>query len=318
MLPLLAREPLPRWADSRGGSGWWRAACESDLAWRKELQRLLPRGSGSLRLTRLGGVGPLPLGCGGVALAWVVGAGGVAFWLRGGGPHPSAIASASTGLGALAFGTVLVVFVATASSLLLGVSAALGMAALRSSAEEEARLRAAYRAASGLPPVFYGYLAAFYVSPAVGAWLPGIRGAGACSAGAALGCLLAPRVALVAERLVLDASRGMYERVLALGSPPRPPVVPLTLPLVWPLLWPLALRASARALGDSVVVAMVVSLARGAGPTSDTLAAAVLRLSLSSLSNPSASSGAIYGFALVLWGITGALSAVGTLPKRAS
>ncbi len=116
---------------------------------------------------------------------------------------------------------------------------------------------------SGIPTVVYGYFALLTVTPFLQAFLPGLQGFNALSAGIVMGIMITPMIASLSEDAIYSVPRSLRDGAYAIGATKREAVTAVVLPAALSGIVASVILAISRAVGET----MIVTLAAGANPT---------------------------------------------------
>jgi len=123
-------------------------------------------------------------------------------------------------------------------------------------------LKPALEVLAGVPSVVFGYFALLTVTPFLQAFVPGLQGFNALSAGIVLGISIIPLVASLSEDAIYSVPRSLRDGSYALGTTKRETITAVVLPAALSGIVASVILAVSRAIGET----MIVTLAAGQNP----------------------------------------------------
>lgn len=165
------------------------------------------------------------------------------------------------GIFVLISATIMTTVIAISLALPLGLMAAIYLSEYASPTMRR-RLKPALEVLAGVPSVVFGYFALLTVTPVLQAFVPGLQGFNALSAGLVLGISILPLVASLSEDAIYSVPRSLRDGSYALGATKRETVISVVLPAALSGIVASVILAVSRAVGET----MIVTLAAGQNP----------------------------------------------------
>ena len=165
------------------------------------------------------------------------------------------------GIFVLISATIMTTAIAILVALPLGLMAAIYLSEY-AGPKTRKRLKPALEVLAGVPSVVFGYFALLTVTPVLQAFVPGLQGFNALSAGLVLGISILPLVASLSEDAIYSVPRSLRDGSYALGATKRETVVSVVLPAALSGIVASVILAVSRAIGET----MIVTLAAGQNP----------------------------------------------------
>ncbi|MDP9365427.1 MAG: phosphate ABC transporter permease subunit PstC [Chloroflexota bacterium] len=163
----------------------------------------------------------------------------------------------------LVAGTLIIAGIAIAVALPLGMAAAIYLSEYARPRVREI-LKPALELLAGVPTIVYGYFALTFITPVVlDRVVPGVDTLNGLAAGVAVGILIVPLVASLAEDAMRAVPRSLREGGYALGATKLEVAGRIVLPAAFSGIVAAVILAISVAIGET----MIVSLASGAKPT---------------------------------------------------
>jgi len=123
-------------------------------------------------------------------------------------------------------------------------------------------LKPALEILAGVPTVVYGYFALLFVTPLLQAFIPGLQGFNALSAGIVMGVAIIPTVASLSEDAIYAVPSSLREGAYAVGATKREAIIGVVLPAALSGIAASFILAVSRAVGET----MIVTIAAGQNP----------------------------------------------------
>jgi phosphate transport system permease protein len=159
------------------------------------------------------------------------------------------------GIWPLLAGTVLTSAISIAVALPLGLLSAIFMSEIVD-ARYRKILKPALEILAGVPTIVYGYFALIVVTPALQAFVPGLAGFSALSAGIVMGIMITPMIASLAEDALYAVPHSLREAAYALGAGKVSTIWRVIVPAALGGIGASVILALSRAVGETMIVAI--------------------------------------------------------------
>ncbi|MCA8938960.1 MAG: phosphate ABC transporter permease subunit PstC [Planctomycetes bacterium] len=241
-------------------------------------------------------------------------------FLTGGTWSPQLGSTKHFGIWPLISGTLLIASIALSVAVPLGLVTAIYLSEY-AHPRVRAFIKPALELLAGIPTVVYGFLALTLITPVIrGSILPSLGMFNALSAGIAVGILILPIVASLAEDAFRAVPQSLRDGVYGLGGTRFDAAVKVVFPAATSGVVSAVLLAMARAVGETMIVALAAgSMARlTLDPTSEvqTITGFMVQMALGDVSNFGVEYFSMYAVAFVLFVMTMVLTIIGAIIRR--
>lgn len=168
----------------------------------------------------------------------------------------------SFGILPLLAGTMLTTIVALGFAIPIGIGAAVFLSEYASSALRNA-LKPVLEILAGIPTVVYGYFALYFITPNLQGFITDLSTYNALAAGLAMGVMITPTIASLAEDAFYSVPQYLKAAGYALGARKSQVILRIVIPYTLSALFAIIILAMGRAIGET----MIVTIAAGMRPT---------------------------------------------------
>lgn len=168
----------------------------------------------------------------------------------------------SFGVLPLLAGTMLTTVIALAIAIPVGIGSALFLSEY-ASASLRTIIKPILEILAGIPTVVYGYIALYFITPNLQAFIPDLYAYNALSAGLAMGVMVIPMIASLSEDAFYAVPQNLKAAGYALGARKSSVILRVVIPYTLSAVFAVIILAMGRAIGET----MIVTIAAGLKPT---------------------------------------------------
>lgn len=168
----------------------------------------------------------------------------------------------SFGILPLLAGTMLTTIVALGFAIPIGIGAAVFLSEYASSALRNV-VKPVLEILAGIPTVVYGYFALYFITPNLQGFITDLSTYNALAAGLAMGVMITPTIASLAEDAFYSVPQYLKAAGYALGARKSQVILRIVIPYTLSALFAIIILAMGRAIGET----MIVTIAAGMRPT---------------------------------------------------
>jgi phosphate transport system permease protein len=168
----------------------------------------------------------------------------------------------SFGVLPLLAGTLLTTAIALAIAIPVGIGSAIFLAEY-ASAGLRSVIKPILEILAGIPTVVYGYIALYFITPNLQAFIPDLYAYNALSAGVAMGVMVVPMIASLSEDAFYAVPQNIKAAGYALGARKSSVILRIVIPYTLSAVFAVIILAMGRAIGET----MIVTIAAGLKPT---------------------------------------------------
>jgi phosphate transport system permease protein len=165
----------------------------------------------------------------------------------------------SFGILPLLAGTMLTTVIALALAIPVGVGAAIFLSEY-ASPWLRTIIKPILEILAGIPTVVYGYIALYFITPNLQAFIPDVYTYNATSAGIAMGVMVIPMIASLCEDAFYAVPQNLKAAGYALGARKSSVVLRVVIPYSLSAVFAVIILAMGRAIGETMIVAIAAGL----------------------------------------------------------
>ncbi len=168
----------------------------------------------------------------------------------------------SFGILPLLAGTMLTTIVALGFAIPIGIGVAVFLSEYASSALRKV-VKPVLEILAGIPTVVYGYFALYFITPNLQGFITDLSTYNALAAGLAMGVMITPTIASLAEDAFYSVPQYLKAAGYALGAKKSQVILRIVIPYTLSAFFAIIILAMGRAIGET----MIVTIAAGMRPT---------------------------------------------------
>jgi phosphate transport system permease protein len=165
----------------------------------------------------------------------------------------------SFGVLPLLAGTLLTTVIALAIAIPVGLGSALFLSEY-ASASLRTIIKPILEILAGIPTVVYGYIALYFITPNLQAFIPDLYAYNALSAGLAMGVMVIPMIASLSEDAFYAVPQNLKSAGYALGARKSSVILRVVIPYTLSAVFAVIILAMGRAIGETMIVAIAAGL----------------------------------------------------------
>jgi phosphate transport system permease protein len=165
----------------------------------------------------------------------------------------------SFGVLPLLAGTLLTTVIALAIAIPVGIGSAIFLSEY-ASASLRTIVKPILEILAGVPTVVYGYIALYFITPNLQAFIPDLYAYNALSAGLAMGVMVIPMIASLSEDAFFAVPQNLKAAGYALGARKSSVTLRIVIPYTLSAVFAVIILAMGRAIGETMIVAIAAGL----------------------------------------------------------
>ena len=165
----------------------------------------------------------------------------------------------SFGVLPLLAGTILTTLIALGLAIPIGIGSAIYLSEYASDSTRGI-IKPILEILAGIPTVVYGYIALYFITPNLQAFIPDVSTYNAASAGIAMGVMVIPMIASLSEDAFYSVPQNLKAAGYALGARKSSVVLRVVIPYTLSAVFSVIILAMGRAIGETMIVTIAAGL----------------------------------------------------------